>query len=142
MTAKEFLSRPKELEAEISCDIDNLASLRSVVESYTSRLSFTAGCKAGRDRDVFENTVIDIVEEEEKIRRKVSRLQAMLIEVIQTIAKLENPDHRKLLKCRYLEGMIWENVAESVGLSKSHVYLLHREALNEMEKLIADNSKE
>ena len=74
MTAKEYLSMPKALREEILCDLDNLAAMRSVVEDCTTHLSFTAGRNPSRNKDTFENVMLEISVEEEKIEAKKLRM--------------------------------------------------------------------
>ena len=141
MTAREYLEQPKLLQEEIFKDQDNIASMRSIVEQCTTHLSFTAGRNPSKNKGAFEDVMLDITEAEAKLEEKIHRYEALMIKVTMLIGKLDDPDLRKLLRLRYLEEKPWDEVASSVGVSESHIYLLHRKALTEFEKFIVDNSQ-
>ena len=85
MTVKEYLSQPKELKKEIQCDLDNLAAMRSVVENCTTHLSFTAGRNPSKNKDAFEDMMLAITMEEERIRDKIQRLAGLEIRILKDI---------------------------------------------------------
>ena len=76
MTAIEFLELPQRMLEEIQNDVDDLAYMRSVVEKVTVSLSFTAG-RGGKDPRAFENTMVDIKTEEDRIWEKTARLKPL-----------------------------------------------------------------
>ena len=134
MTVKEYLSRPKVLREEIQCDIDNLAALRSIVEDCTTHLSYKAGCNPSRNKDTFENVMLDIASEEEKIEEKKRRLIRMQTEILLAIRKMKNSQHQAVLRMRYVEDKKWTKISEEMYLTVSRLMDVHREALREFEK--------
>ena len=141
MTVKEYLSRPKELKEEIRCDLDNLAALRSIVENCTASLSFTAGCGASKDDRGFEDVMIAIAEEEERIRKKVEELAAIQIDVLGLISTLKDHDQQTVLRLRFLNEMIWPEIGKTMSLSKRYAMQLQQEALQELENSAPDITK-
>ena len=133
MTAKEYLEQPGRLKEEIQSDVDNLASLRSVVEKVTTSLSFTAG-RGGKDPRSFENTMINIKAEEEKIWEKTEKLKLLMKEVMCLINQLPYGNKRRLLKMRYIEEKTWREIAAALEVGERYVYDLHRQALKDVEK--------
>lgn len=140
MTAMEYLSQPLALMEEIRCDLDNLASLRSMVERVTTNLSFTAGRNPSKDPYAFENTMLDIREEEEKIWAKTERLKKLLLEIARQLNCVPGRYSARLLRMRYIEGKKWREIAEELNVSYMYVFELHREALKDFEKSLADRS--
>ena len=129
MTVKEYLSQPKELKKEIRRDLDNLAAMRSVVENCTTQLSFTAGRNPSKNKDSFETMMIRITLEEGKIRAKIEKLAELEIRILKEIHKLNDTDQEAVLRLRYLEELPWNIIRKELGLGKSHVYSVHRDAL-------------
>ena len=135
MTIKEYLSRPKELKEEIRCDLDNLAAMRSIVENCTTHLSFTAGRNPSKNKDAFERTMIRITEAEEKIEEKKDRLTALQVEVLDKISLLEDKNQKAVLRARFIEGLSWRKIEETVHITKRHAIRLQQQGLKELEKL-------
>ena len=137
MTVKEYLSQPMALLEEIRCDLDNLAALRSIVEKTTTSLSFTTGCNPSKDPYAFENTMLDIQEEEGKIREKTERLKKLLLEIAGQINQVPGRYSARLLRLHYLEGKTWRQVAAELDVSYMYVFELHRAAIRDFEKVLA-----
>jgi len=60
--------------------------------------------------------------------------------IIRTVNALPDSFQRELITSRYLEGKGWSKIAADLNFSQSHVYRLHNAALDELGKLIADES--
>ena len=54
------------------------------------------------------------------------------------IDKLEDENHKKILKLRYLEYRKWRSIAEILGYTERHTGRLYNKALEEIEKIIKD----
>ena len=129
---EEFLSRPLELEKEIRNDIDHIASLRSIVENTTTKLGLTAGRNPSRNDKVFEETMLEITEEERKLEDKYLRLAELKKKNEELICCLENPRYRRVLRMHYIYGMTWQAIAERLNVTERHVYYLNRNARDEL----------
>ena len=138
MEAVIFLERPGDLKAEIQSDADNLAALRSVMEKVTTSLSFTAGCNPSKETHAFEDIMLSIKMEEEKIWGKVELLKEVLLETAEVINRLSSEKERRLLKLRYLEGKSWYEVAAVLQINDHYVHAIHRSALKHMEGLLSE----
>ncbi len=135
MDAVTFLEQPKRLMEEIQDDIDDLAYMRSCVEKVTTNLSFTAG-RGGKDERAFENSMIDIKEEEDKIWEKTEKLKKVILDVASVINLLQDSNMRNLLRMRYLKEKSWSEIAAELPVGSRYVYTVHRQALAEVEKIL------
>ena len=133
MTAKEYLSMPKALREEIQCDIDNLAAMRSIVEDCTTHLSYTAGCNPSRNKDTFENVMLDITAEEEKIEEKKRKLFELTKDILMIIQNIPEKNYQDILRLRYIFGLGWQEISAKLYLSEDYLFTLHRKALDEFE---------
>ncbi|MBS5795028.1 MAG: DUF1492 domain-containing protein [Clostridiales bacterium] len=59
-------------------------------------------------------------------------------EIEGVIDKLEDENHKKILKLRYLEYRKWRSIAEILGYTERHTGRLYNKALEEIEKIIKD----
>ncbi len=141
MTAKEYLSMPKALREEILCDLDNLAAMRSVVEDCTTHLSFTAGRNPSRNKDTFENVMLDIASEEEKIEAKKLRMYEMVRDILSLIRQIPEKKYQDVLRLRYILGLDWQTVSQKMYVGSDYVFTLHRDALTEFELVYSENRK-
>ena len=141
MTAKEYLEQPKVLREEIRKDKDRIASMRSIVENCTTHLSFTAGCDPSKNKAAFEDVMLDITEAEAALEEKVKRLAETEFEILAMICSLSETKGQTILQMRYLEDMKWGEIANQLILSKPYIYEIHREALEEFERIFQKQSK-
>ena len=139
MTAKEYLSMPKALREEILCDLDNLAAMRSVVEDCTTHLSFTAGRNPSRNKDTFENVMLDIAAEEEKIEAKKLRMYEMVRDILSLIRQIPEKKYQDVLRLRYILSLDWQTVSQKMYIGADYVFTLHRDALTEFEVVYSEN---
>ena len=51
--------------------------------------------------------------------------------LIEQIHAIDNPDHEMLLELRYMDCFTWEEIANEMGYSITHVHRLHKKALEE-----------
>lgn len=58
-------------------------------------------------------------------------------EITAVVNSMDNQAHRIILLNYYLSHMNFEKIAERIGLSRSRVYHLHTQALDELEMLLS-----
>ena len=67
--------------------------------------------------DAMTSLVAELVGLQEKYKAKLHRLNAALAEVEDLIGALDDPVERSLMRCRYIEGKVWEEVCVDLGYS-------------------------
>jgi DNA-directed RNA polymerase specialized sigma24 family protein len=130
-----FLEQYLIAEEEIQSQKDHIASLRSIVENTITHLSFTAGCTPSKDAHKFENSMIDIVEEERKFAQKMRELALIQASVENLISLVQDPKQKRLLRYKYVEGMKMSEIAEELDISRPGAYLLFEKALKAAEHI-------
>lgn len=75
---------------------------------------------------------------QEKYRQQLERLDAAQLAVEETIDSLK-PVERLVLRCRYIDGLTWENVCVAVNYSWRQTHNIHSRALD---KLVEKESPE
>ena len=114
---------------EIQNAKDHLASLRSIVENCTTHLSFTAGRNPSADKGKFENTMIDIVEEERKTQEKIRKLGILQKEIEGLISLVPDQKQRDVLRYKYEQDLPWDRIIQLVDTSDRNIYRIHDMAL-------------
>lgn len=68
----------------------------------------------------------------EAVRERIRALREQALRIRRAVEAVPQPKLRLVLKCRYLEGMTFEEAAEALYMSERHIYRLHSEALKEV----------
>ena len=134
MTAKEYLNQIRLLDVRIGQRIEELEEMRQRISILTGidyskdRIQSTpsSGNKQIEELVDFENTVLDMIHKETKLKHKV----------IGEIQELSNPIYVDLLFRRYVECYSFEKIACDMGYAYNYVCTLHGEALKEFGKVL------
>ena len=131
MTAKEWLSRVRRMDAEIN------ALILARQDAFTQACGTSAG---GRDdkvqtsrRNTSEDIFIKYADYTRLIDRRIDELYAVKQEVMTAVSKLEDGVLRTLLIEYYINGKTWEQVAEDMNYSRMQIHRLHNKAIDVME---------
>lgn len=81
--------------------------------------------------DVMASIVAELVSLREKYKAKLSQIVEAQTEVENLIDSLE-PTERRLMRCRYLEGMVWEEVCVEMRYSWRQTHNIHARALDKL----------
>lgn len=133
MTAKQWLSRARFIDREITKLLDAKDAVKARVLSITPSYSGEP-VQGTRDPHKFDK----LVELEDTIDTLVDKLVDTKREIITGISRLEDGRHREVLYARYIENKTFEEIAVGVGYSIRQVWRLHGEALLRMEVIIRD----
>ena len=136
MTAKEILTRPKRLKAEIRADMDNLIALRAMAESCTSHLETACGSHSQGQRGGLEGIIIRLAEEEKRVNESLSLLAETEKEAMELIRELKNPNDRAILMTRYIQERAWPDVAKKSFMGRTTALAHHRKALQELDETL------
>ena len=126
---EEFLSRPQRLEEEIRKQRDHIASLQSIVERRTTRLSFTAGRNPSKNEKAFEDVMIQIAEEKDKLDLLEKQLVKAETEVENFIRMSPDANQQTLLRARFVKGMSMTDIRENMMLGRTNSYKLYYAAM-------------
>ena len=90
--------------------------------------------------DAMAGLVAELIALNEKYMAKLNRLNAALNEVEDMIDGLEDPTERRLMRYRYINGLVWEEVCVEMNYSWRQTHRIHGQALDklvaaEMEKV-------
>ena len=132
MTAKEYLSQARYLDARINTKIKQLEALNTLATSATSVLT---GMPHSHNKATSKmaDIVDKIVDLQAEINRDIDALVDLKGEMRSKLEMVPAEDYKAILEMRYLCFMSWEQIASNLGLSVPYTYKLHDRALKGFE---------
>lgn len=134
MTTKEYLNQYKRMMEEVRClDVE----IEELWTQLTSATSSNDGMPKGtvQDRQTKLHAIMA-----DKLQTKQGKKQVaeeIMAEVLQTIDKVTDPNHRQLLFERYIQDKEWKDIAEDISYTEEYVRgELHGKALNDIRFLM------
>lgn len=131
MTAKQYLEQVKRIDELID---EKCAEANRLEETLLKITAATNNEPVKHSQgDKMADTVAKIVDLQNEIKESVEQMVAIKKEVGNAIDSIQNPDHRLLLRLRYIQGKPWEEIAYTMSYSYQHVVqYLHPLALKEI----------
>jgi DNA-directed RNA polymerase specialized sigma subunit len=136
MTAKELLHSIKKMRLAIEAKEEKIAALQEMATNISPNLSGMPH-NPRREQSSMANAVGKIVDLEREIEILKKQRQA----AIDTIDLLPAGIYSKVLIKRYVREEIWEDIAAELQYSGSHIYQVHREAADSLQKFLENRSQ-
>ncbi len=135
MTTKEWLNRAYKLDKEIDL------LLREQAAAYDRACGITAAAGPERvqtsKRNAAEDKFVSFAAYSKMIDERVDELYSIKKEVADAVSRIGNSRLRRLLFCRYISFMTWEQIADELELKNvRHIYRLHSRALKKAGEVI------
>ena len=135
MTAKQFLSRGRWIEREISALMrtrdETRDRLTHITQSYDGD-----GAQSTKDPHKFDA----LVELEYKLDERIDELCAVKTEILDTICKLEDSRERLALQLYYIDMKSWEQVAVELHYAWQQTMRIRKSAIAHVEELLNERS--
>lgn len=119
--------------AKIQREIQDLIERKNSLYSLKAEIIGRMPKGKGQGRDEIANTVTAIEETDNKICRKIAKLNAIGSQVEEAIEGLTS-DKRLLMRLKYYDCLSHEKIGEVMGYSKSTVDHKHRAVIAELER--------
>lgn len=130
MTTKEYLKQYQKMMKEVRClDVE----IEELWTQLTSATSNNDGMPKGtvQDRQTKLHAIMA-----DKLQTKQGKKQVaeeIMAEVLETIDKVTDPNHRQLLFERYIQDKEWKDIADDISYTEEYVRgELHGKALNDI----------
>lgn len=130
MTAKEYLSQARLLDARINAKIQQVSALNDLATHATATLTGMPH-NPSRSESRMAEAVIKIIDLQNEINHDIDELVDLKREITRRVKSIPNTEYQLLLEKRYLCFMPWEKIAVDMGYSIQHIYRLHDWALRE-----------
>ena len=135
MTAKQYLRRIRELDADVSSTLEQIEILHAQVTKTTSTLSDMP--RGGGDQDKLAGTIAKIVDLKRGLRDKIDGYMDLKARAIEQIYCLEDGRYRQILTLHYINGKSWEEISVAMNYTYRHTTRLHGQALIEFKDVLA-----
>jgi hypothetical protein len=139
MTAREYLGQVQVLDTRIESKLNQIRALRELVTNPCGHISGMPH-NPSPDRQPIQSVVSKIADLEKDVDADVDELVNLKQNAINMLQLLMNPYHTQLLELRYIDRETWKTIADKLPFCESHLYRLHAEALDNFEKLLANES--
>ena len=137
MSAKTYLMQIYNLDKEINSKQSErdeiMSTLLKSVDTSAEPLFNT-----GTVSDPTGNTVMKLMEYNDRTNERIDRLVDLKIQISSEIDQLENGNHRMVLRERYINNKKWEEIAVEQNYAIRYIYKLHGFALNEFEEVFSE----
>lgn len=140
MTAKEYLEQVQKLEYKIkrmkqrSEEYERMSLSVSGQNYEDARVDKTRNLEAPFVKWIMKKCDLD--REIETLEKKLVNLKA---EIMLTIEKLDNEDHKNVLVMHYLNGCTWNDVAKKLYVGRRTVFRWNEQGLNELSPVAPKN---
>lgn len=134
MTTKEYLKQYKRMMEEVRClDVE----IEELWTQLTSATSNNDGMPKGTVQDRQTKLHAIMADKLQTKRSKKQVAEEVMAEVLETIDKVTDPNHRQLLFERYIQDKEWKDIADDISYTEEYVRgELHGKALNEVRFLM------
>lgn len=134
MTTKEYLTQYKRMMEEVRClDVE----IEELWTQLTSATSSNDGMPKGTVQDRQTKLHAIMADKLQTKRSKKQVAEEIMAEVLQTIDKVTDPNHRQLLFERYIQDKEWKDIADDISYTEEYVRgELHGKALNDIRFLM------
>lgn len=135
MTAKEYLSQAKYLDARINSKILQASALHDLATKCTSTLSDMPKSSSPNQSNM-EITICKIIDLESEINRDIDTLVDLKREITTVIKGVSDPEYQAVLEKRYLCFDSWEQIALDMRYTVHHLYKIHNRALQKCAEVL------
>ena len=134
MTTKEYLNQYKRMMEEVRClDVE----IEELWTQLTSATSNNDGMPNGTVQDRQTKLHAIMADKLQTKRSKKQVAEEIMAEVLETIDKVTDPNHRQLLFERYIQDKEWKDIADDISYTEEYVRgELHGKALNDIRFLM------
>lgn len=127
MRAKEFLSQYRKLKYDCMRHEADYRELMSVLD--IASVDYSAIKVQTSPHDHFADTIVKAESHLEALRANITRLYKMREQILMTIEKLPDNRYKTVLIERYINGMTFDEIADTIGRTRRTAERIHGEAL-------------
>ena len=131
MTMKKMVGYDKGLADNLQ-DLLNAVVIQAAEDLSCCFGKTDAGSREQKMEKTFEETMLEISEEERKLENKYLRLAELKKKNEELICSLRNSRYRRVLRMHYIDGLTWQAIAERLNVTERHAYYLNKKAQDEL----------
>lgn len=135
MTAKEYLSQYRVLNARIDAKLAQAERLRHLAQSAGGQVN-SGGVHSTQPRDKVGEFTAKVVDLEIEINSEIDALVDLEREIKNCISKVRNENQRIVLEMKYINGWTLARIADKMNYSLTNVKIIHKCALESLYPII------
>ena len=128
MTAKEYLTRYRDIKREIK-DIDRRMAQLRLKYAAPGAISYSDMPKAHNSEHDLSDYVAKMDEMTDYLISKYTKLRGIEVDIYMRVDKMPDQTERELIRYRYIDGMTWTKTADALDTTERNVYFIHGRAL-------------
>ena len=140
MTAHDYLSHAKFLDARIDSKLKQLDHLNALATSATAALSGMPH-NPNRGASKLETVIVKIVDLQEEINQDIDELVDLKRAIMRLIQKVPSDEQRAVLEKRYLNYQSWEQIVGDLGYSRAQLFRIKNKAIDFCDQILKDETK-
>lgn len=141
---KEWLQTAYYAHIKLEADKDVLSVIENKLASGTSK--YKSDGDENHDADLarkrHEDTLADFTELKIKLEEDQKVYTESVLKVKKAISELVKPEQYQIAEYRYLSFLPWTQIIKKTNYSKSSVFRIHGEMLEEMRKILSEGKYE
>ena len=135
MTGKEYMETIRRVKRDIRLLMEQIERDSVLAQGVTAIRYDVDRVQTSPVSDKMADIVARITETTEKLYDRIALLQGLEDDARRLLVNLEQ-EHERVLVYRYIDEMSWVSVAERMGYSEKHVFIIRDKALAELDELI------
>ena len=140
MTTKEYLNSISRLESFIVSKKQRADALRCMASSIGSPTLSDMPKAPSRTLSPMADALCKAIDLDAEIQRDELLLQRKRLYLLDLIGTLEDIDMQSVIIKRYIERKSWNTIIDETFFSRSWVYRLHQNGIDELDKKFASRS--
>lgn len=138
MDTKEYLQQVGSFEEKIEISGEKLERLRAKLTKVTSAMSGDV-VSGSKNSDKMTDTVENIEKTKGKMNSDTDGQFSATVDIVNMIAMIENPNHRRVLYKKYVQLKSWGRIAFEMGYTYRGIINLHDKAVIKVGEKIEEN---
>ena len=135
MTTKAYLSQIKRIENRVERLKDQLQTIRAEMSMLKSPTLEKDHIQSSSSEDKMLKLIIKYGDTERRLLAVMDRLLNTRDRIYGEIESMENEKYKRILYLRYVNGILWEQIAEEMHADLRWTYRLHGYALEAFSKV-------
>ena len=140
MDTKKYLQQVNSFEEKIEKAGDKLARLRAKITKVTSATSGDV-VSSSKNPDKMTDTIDNIEKTKIKMNSDADSQFLATVDIVNMIATIENPNHRRVLYKKYIQMKSWGRIAFEMGYTYRGIINLHDKAVIKFGEKMEENQR-
>ena len=139
MTAKEYLSQARLLDARINAKIQQVSALNDLATHATATLTGMPR-NPSRSESRMAEAVVKIIDLQNEINHDIDELVDLKREITRRVKSIPDAEYQLLLEKRYLCFMTWEQISLDMHYTNRWLRKMHERALDVVDRILLERS--